>query len=111
MDHISYPGTFSTRRRLGQKARRSRLSGELRRSSRRIRPKTVLRLSGQPRQVRAQNQKSKHELSSAYILYLFERRDEAQLMKLQQLGMTTVDESKLMAMRDFISKLARNIAR
>ena len=32
-------------------------------------------------------------------------------MKLQQLGMTTADESKLMAMRDFISKLARNIAR
>ncbi|KIP05625.1 hypothetical protein PHLGIDRAFT_128766 [Phlebiopsis gigantea 11061_1 CR5-6] len=36
--------------------------------------------------------------------------DEAQLMKLQQLGMTTTDENKLMAMRDFISKLARNIA-
>lgn len=38
-------------------------------------------------------------------------RDEAQLTKLQQLGMTTVDESKLQAMRDFIWKLARNIAR
>ncbi|GJE86329.1 Pkinase-domain-containing protein [Phanerochaete sordida] len=36
--------------------------------------------------------------------------DETQMTKLQQLGMTTMDESKLHAMRDFISKLARNIA-
>ncbi|KAJ3554276.1 hypothetical protein NM688_g3197 [Phlebia brevispora] len=37
--------------------------------------------------------------------------DETQLTKLQQLGMTSSDESKLMSMRDFILKLAQNIAR
>lgn len=37
--------------------------------------------------------------------------DEAQLMKLQHLGMTTSDENKLMTMRDFIVKLAYQIAR
>ncbi|EKM56683.1 uncharacterized protein PHACADRAFT_183284 [Phanerochaete carnosa HHB-10118-sp] len=36
--------------------------------------------------------------------------DDAQMTKLQQLGMTTADEGKLHAMRDFVSKLARNIA-
>ncbi|KAF7796314.1 hypothetical protein EIP86_007491, partial [Pleurotus ostreatoroseus] len=37
--------------------------------------------------------------------------DEAQLTKLQHLGMSSSDESKLMSMRDFILKLAQNIAR
>lgn len=35
-------------------------------------------------------------------------RDEMQLVKLQQMGMTPSDESKLMAMRDFLPKLAEN---
>lgn len=39
------------------------------------------------------------------------RRDEAQLGKLQQLGMTSSDEIKLMAMREYISKLANATAR
>ncbi|KAI0822421.1 hypothetical protein BC628DRAFT_1429686 [Trametes gibbosa] len=36
--------------------------------------------------------------------------DETQLAKLQQLGMTSVEEAKLMAMRDYILKLARAIS-
>ncbi|KAI0634092.1 hypothetical protein C8Q77DRAFT_1109727 [Trametes polyzona] len=36
--------------------------------------------------------------------------DEVQLAKLQQLGMTSVEEAKLMAMRDYILKLARAIS-
>ncbi|KAI0672432.1 hypothetical protein C8Q78DRAFT_971156 [Trametes maxima] len=36
--------------------------------------------------------------------------DEAQLTKLQQLGMTSTEEAKLMAMRDYILKLARAIS-
>ncbi|KAI0364206.1 hypothetical protein BV20DRAFT_1108288 [Pilatotrama ljubarskyi] len=36
--------------------------------------------------------------------------DEAQLAKLQQLGMTSVEEAKLMAMRDYVLKLARAIS-
>ncbi|KAI0768204.1 hypothetical protein BD413DRAFT_672415 [Trametes elegans] len=36
--------------------------------------------------------------------------DEAQITKLQQLGMTSAEEAKLMAMRDYILKLARAIA-
>ncbi|KAL4253381.1 Serine/threonine-protein kinase Vps15-like protein [Abortiporus biennis] len=36
--------------------------------------------------------------------------DETQLMKLQQLGMTSSDEAKLFAMRDYILKLSRAIA-
>ena len=38
-------------------------------------------------------------------------RDEAQLQKLRQLGMTAVEEAKLMAMRDYILKLANAIGR
>ncbi|CDO75088.1 hypothetical protein BN946_scf185010.g13 [Trametes cinnabarina] len=36
--------------------------------------------------------------------------DEAQLAKLQQLGMTSAEEAKLMSMRDYILKLARAIS-
>ncbi|OCH92765.1 hypothetical protein OBBRIDRAFT_886008 [Obba rivulosa] len=36
--------------------------------------------------------------------------DEVQIAKLQQLGMSSVEEAKLMAMRDYILKLARAIA-
>ncbi|EED79789.1 predicted protein [Postia placenta Mad-698-R] len=36
--------------------------------------------------------------------------DESQMTKLQQLGMTPTEESKLMAMRDYILKLARSIS-
>ncbi|KAI0357817.1 hypothetical protein OH77DRAFT_1303761 [Trametes cingulata] len=36
--------------------------------------------------------------------------DEVQLAKLQQLGMTSVEEAKLMAMRDYVLKLARAIS-
>ncbi|TFY74461.1 hypothetical protein EWM64_g9551, partial [Hericium alpestre] len=36
--------------------------------------------------------------------------DEAQLTKLRQLGMTSTEEAKLMAMRDYILKLANNIS-
>ncbi|KAF9078567.1 hypothetical protein BDP27DRAFT_1378971 [Rhodocollybia butyracea] len=36
--------------------------------------------------------------------------DEAQLVKLQQLGMTSAEEAKLMAMRDYILKLANAIS-
>ncbi|CAL1709651.1 unnamed protein product [Somion occarium] len=36
--------------------------------------------------------------------------DEAQLAKLQTLGMTSSDEAKLMAMRDYILKLARSVS-
>ena len=38
-------------------------------------------------------------------------RDEAQMSKLQQLGMNSTEEAKLMAMRDYILKLARAISR
>lgn len=38
-------------------------------------------------------------------------RDEAQLTKLQQLGMTPSEETKLLAMRDYILKLANAISR
>jgi len=38
-------------------------------------------------------------------------RDEAQLSKLQQLGMTSTEEAKLVAMKDYILKLARAISR
>jgi hypothetical protein len=38
-------------------------------------------------------------------------RDEAQLSKLQQLGMTATEETKLLAMRDYILKLANAISR
>lgn len=43
-------------------------------------------------------------------LYLYVFRDEAQLGKLQQLGMTQSDENKLLAMRDYIVKLANATA-
>ncbi|KAI0922943.1 hypothetical protein AcV5_009802 [Taiwanofungus camphoratus] len=36
--------------------------------------------------------------------------DEVQFIKLQQLGMTTGEEAKLLAMRDYVLKLARNIS-
>ncbi|KAI0080417.1 hypothetical protein K474DRAFT_1589825 [Panus rudis PR-1116 ss-1] len=36
--------------------------------------------------------------------------DDAQLAKLQQLGMTSSDEAKLMAMKDYILKLARSVS-
>ena len=39
------------------------------------------------------------------------KRDEVQLLKLQNLGMTSADEPKLMAMRDYIIKLATNASR
>ena len=39
------------------------------------------------------------------------RRDEVQLTKLQQLGMTPNEEAKLLAMRDYIWKLAQAISR
>ena len=39
------------------------------------------------------------------------RRDEAQITKLQQLGMTPNEEAKLLAMRDYIWKLAQAISR
>jgi hypothetical protein len=39
------------------------------------------------------------------------KRDEAQLLKLQNLGMTSADEAKLTAMRDYILKLASNASR
>jgi phosphoinositide-3-kinase regulatory subunit 4 len=38
-------------------------------------------------------------------------RDEAQFGKLQQLGMTSSDETKLMAMREYIFKLANATSR
>lgn len=38
-------------------------------------------------------------------------RDEAQWSKLQNLGMTLADEAKLVAMRDYILKLANNASR
>jgi hypothetical protein len=38
-------------------------------------------------------------------------RDETQISKLQQLGMTTSEEAKLLAMRDYILKLANAISR
>jgi phosphoinositide-3-kinase regulatory subunit 4 len=38
-------------------------------------------------------------------------RDEASLSKLRQLGMSTSDEAKLVAMRDYINKLAGAISR
>lgn len=38
------------------------------------------------------------------------RRDDAQLQKLRQLGMTSSEEAKLMAMRDYIMKLANAIS-
>ena len=37
--------------------------------------------------------------------------DEVQLAKLYQLGMTSSDESKLLAMRDYMTKLANAISR
>jgi hypothetical protein len=39
------------------------------------------------------------------------KRDEVQLLKLQNLGMTSADEAKLTAMRDYILKLANNASR
>lgn len=39
------------------------------------------------------------------------KRDEVQLLKLQNLGMTPADETKLTAMRDYILKLASNASR
>jgi len=39
------------------------------------------------------------------------KRDEVQLTKLQNLGMTSADEVKLTAMRDYILKLANNASR
>ena len=38
-------------------------------------------------------------------------RDEAQIAKLQQLGMTSTEEAKLVAMKDYLLKLARAISR
>jgi DNA-directed RNA polymerase alpha subunit len=38
-------------------------------------------------------------------------RDESQLAKLRQLGMTSVEEIKLVSMRDYILKLANAISR
>lgn len=38
-------------------------------------------------------------------------RDEAQIAKLQQLGMTPNEEAKLLAMRDYIWKLSQAISR
>ena len=38
-------------------------------------------------------------------------RDEAQLTKLQNLGMTSNDEAKLLAIRDYILKLANAMSR
>ena len=38
-------------------------------------------------------------------------RDEAQLAKLQQLGLTSTEEVKLSAMRDYMLKLGRAISR
>jgi hypothetical protein len=48
-----------------------------------------------------------------YIVAPFDRldSDEAQLSKLQQLGMTLDEEGKLLAMKDIIRKLANNLAR
>lgn len=56
------------------------------------------------------------ELSSFFqnfflLLIWFYGRDEVQFIKLQQLGMTTGEEAKLLAMRDYVLKLARNISR
>ena len=39
------------------------------------------------------------------------RRDDAQLAKLKQMGMSSTEESKLLAMRDYILKLANATAR
>ena len=39
------------------------------------------------------------------------RRDDAQLAKLKQMGMSSTEESKLLAMRDYIIKLANATAR
>lgn len=44
-----------------------------------------------------------------YVFYL--SRDEAQISKLQNLGMTSSDEAKLLAMRDYILKLANATSR
>lgn len=38
-------------------------------------------------------------------------RDEANIAKLQQLGMTSMEETKLLALRDYIIKLANVISR
>lgn len=38
-------------------------------------------------------------------------RDEAQISRLQQLGMTSTEEAKLQAMKDYVVKLARAISR
>jgi len=39
------------------------------------------------------------------------KRDEVQLLKLQNLGMVSADEAKLTTMRDYILKLANNASR
>ena len=38
-------------------------------------------------------------------------RDEAQISKLQQLGMNCTEEAKLVAMKDYVVKLSRTISR
>lgn len=58
----------------------------------------------------------KVNLKSAYPFYLISApdrlgRDEAQLIKLRQLGMTAIEEAKLLVMRDYILKLAAAISR
>ncbi len=42
------------------------------------------------------------------LLTCYGASDEVHLGKLQQLGMTPSDESKVMAMREFLPKLAEN---
>ena len=49
--------------------------------------------------------------STRTLSYEIFYRDEAQIAKLQQLGMTPNEEVKLLAMRDYIWKLAQAISR
>ena len=43
--------------------------------------------------------------------YVIITRDEVQLNKLKNMGMTSSDEAKLLAMRDYVLKLANAISR
>lgn len=49
-------------------------------------------------------------LYTGYLLTLV-KRDEQQLARLKQLGMSAADEAKLTAMRDYIFKHAASISR
>ena len=59
----------------------------------------------------SENLKSEIFLPTFLLFNLSDHRDEAQLNKLQQLGMTPSEEVKLLAMRDYIWKFSQAISR